>query len=86
MGPADEGGHVRRLAAVSRSKDGRMKVYRYLPLAGIAGVLLAPLLASGPVGAAITTTTQVTTASGSEKFTVANVAPKIWVEIGRAHV
>ena len=58
-----------------------MKTSRLLgiPIAAAIGTLMVPLMASSPVGAAITTTTQVTTASGTEKFTVANVAPKIWV-------
>ena len=53
-----------------------------IPVAAVIGALFVPLVASGPVGAAITTTTQVTTASGTEQFTVGNVAPKIWVAKG----
>ncbi|MFZ4515694.1 MAG: hypothetical protein ACOYN3_05225 [Acidimicrobiia bacterium] len=61
-----------------------MKTSKLLGIPVIATVvgIFVPLIAAGPVGAAITTTTQVTTASGSEKFSVGNVPPKIWIAKG----
>lgn len=50
-------------------------------VAAVVGVFV-PLMVAVPVGAVITTTTQVTTASGSERFSVGNVPPKIWVAKG----